>query len=99
MSLYLENHELLQIIKDSRRLGRIETLVDLGKTPEFISQNEAYRLFGEGVVKRWIQEGLIKRKKDGNNTSKIRLSRIELQDLAITNNRLTYLDSEERKQK
>lgn len=73
--------------------------IEKGDEKPFISQREAYRLFGTGVVKRWVQERLIKRKKDGSSTSTVRYDRIELEALARSSNRTTYIDSEERKKK
>lgn len=98
-TITLELFELKNLLQDANELGAKTVLIEFGKIPPFVSQSEAYRLFGEGRVKRWVKEGLIKRKKDGNNTSTVRYDRLELEILAKSNNRLTYLDSEERKQK
>lgn len=92
----LELFELKNLLSDAAEIGSVKTLVDLGVIPATLSKREAYRRYGEGVVKRWIEEGLIKVNKDGNNTSKCRLSRVELEILSRANNRLTYLSTAER---
>lgn len=97
MSITLEIYELRDLLRDANELGAVQALVSAGIVPEFISQRESYRLYGKGVVDRWVKEGLIRRHKDGNNTSKIRYSKIELETLAKSNNRLTYLTTNERK--
>lgn len=99
MEITLQKFELANLLRDASELAVKQYRIERGEEKPFISQSEAYRLFGEGVVKRWVKEGLIKRKKDGNNTSTVRYDRLELEILAKSNNRLTYLDSEERKQK
>lgn len=94
--LNLELYELKNLLCDVSEMASIKVLIELGQIPSFISKREAYRLYGEGVVKRWISEGLIKVQKDGNNTSKCRLSRFELEALSKANNRLTYKTTAER---
>lgn len=93
----IEIHELRSLLKDAAELGSLKTLIAVGQIPEMISQREAYKLYGEGVVKRWVKEGLLRRHKDGDATSKVRYSRIELDTLNRSNNRRTYLNTEERK--
>lgn len=91
--------EKKQLLIDVAEIVLKQYRIMKGEESSFISQREAYRLFGTGVVKRWVQEGLIKRKKDGSATSTVRYDRIELEALAKSSNRITYLDSEERKKK
>ncbi len=93
------NFELMNLLRDTAELAVKQYRIEKGEESSFISQREAYRLFGTGVVKRWVQEGLIKRKKDGSATSTVRYDRMELELLARSSNRITYLDSEERKKK
>lgn len=92
----IEFYELRQLLKDAAELGSLKTLIAVGNIPEMISQREAYKLYGEGTVKRWVKEGLIKRHKDGDATSKVRYSRIELDTINRANNRRTYLSTKER---
>lgn len=91
-----ELFQLKNLLSDAAEVATIKTLVSLGHLSPTLSKREAYRTYGEGVVKRWIAEGLIKVHKDGNNTSKCRLDRVELETLARSNNRLTYLSTAER---
>ena len=93
------NHEYLKALRDVADITLKQYRIEKGEEKPFISQREAYRLFGTGVVKRWVQEGLIKRKKDGGATSTVRYDRMELELLAKSSNRITYIDSEERKKK
>lgn len=95
----IELFELKNLIKDAAEVATIKTLIEVGQLPPFLSKREAYKKYGEGVVKRWISEGLIKVQKDGNNTSKCRLDRIELESLSRANNRLTYKTTAERQKK
>lgn len=99
MEITLQKYELANMLRDASEIAVQRYRIERGEERPFVSQREAYRLFGEGTVKRWVQEGLIKRKKDGNKTSTVRYDRLELEILSKSNNRLTYLDSEERKQK
>lgn len=87
----IELYQLTNLLNDAADLAVTKALVDLGKLPSFISRREAYRRYGEGVVKRWIEEGLIEVHKDGENTATCRLSVVRLEALSKANNRLTYL--------
>lgn len=92
----IEIFELRNLLKDAAELGATKALISVGQIPEMISQTDAYKLYGESVVKRWVREGLVKRHKDGDATSKVRYSRIDLDLLARSNNRATYLPTKER---
>ena len=92
----IELYQLTNLLSDAADLAATKVMVTLGKYPETVSRREAYRRYGEGVVKRWIQEGLIEVKKDGDNTSKCRLDLVRLEALSKANNRVTYLSTAER---
>ncbi|SHE69530.1 hypothetical protein SAMN05444405_102310 [Bacteroides luti] len=94
--MQFELFELKNLLSDAAEIASVKILVELGHLPATLSKREAYRKYGEGVVKRWISEGLIKVRKDGNSTSKCRLNRMELETLSKANNRLTYKSTAER---
>lgn len=82
--------ELSFIIKKSVKAGVNLALTELGMKKAYFSKAEAYRVYGRKLVDRWLREKLIKRVKDGTNTSNIRLSRIELEAVAMTSNRMSW---------
>lgn len=92
----IEQFELRALLKDAAEIGATKALIAVGEIPEMISQREAYKLYGESIVKRWVKEGLVKRHKDGGATSRVRYSRIDLELLSKTSNRATYLNTDER---
>lgn len=61
-----------------------------GLIQPYISLNQAHKLYGTGTVNRWIKEGLITPIRDGSNTSKYRIKRSEIEEVAITENRASY---------
>jgi hypothetical protein len=63
---------------ESASMGAEIALNRLGLIKDEISQREAFRLFSEGKVRSWINQGLIGRVKTGNLNSKATFSRIEL---------------------
>lgn len=95
--MQIELFELKNIIQDTAELTATAMLVKSGKLSSVLSKREAYREYGEGVVNRWIAEGLIQVRKDGNNSAKCRLNRVELESIAKANNRITYITTAERK--
>lgn len=81
---------------DAAELGAKKALQDAGVIKPFLKLKEAYRLYGESQVKRWLKEGLINPIKDGNNNAMVRINRIEIEALSKDNNRVTYLTTLER---
>lgn len=88
----IELYQLKNIMMDMAEIGYKKALKEMGQLKPFLSKNEASKLFGRKTVERWIREGLIEAHKDGNNTSTIRLDRLELEALAKASNRATYGD-------
>jgi hypothetical protein len=82
---------------DAAQVGATKALCEVGQIKPFLKLREAYRKYGEGTVKRWITEGLIEVKKDGNRTSSVRIDRIQIETISRASNRTTYLTTEERK--
>ena len=66
----LEIYELKNLLADAAEIGATKALVKVGALSETVSRREAYRQYGEGVVKRWIEEGILEVRKDGGHTSK-----------------------------
>lgn len=64
------------------RIGAEIALAKLGLIKDEISQNEAYRLFGESNVRSWLNEGLVRKVKPGTGrNAKSYYSRIELETI------------------
>jgi len=57
------------------------------KLKPYLSKTEAYELYGRRNVDFWLKKNLVKEIKDGDNTAKIRIDRIELEIVAATSNR------------
>ena len=78
----MSDQELLQHKRDLidiAEMGARKAISRLGLIKDEISQREAYRQFGEGRVKVWIQRGLCKRVKIGERNAKTTYSLIELE--------------------
>ena len=61
------------------------TLEQLGVLQPFMSQAEAFKMYGRGKVERWTKEGWINPVHDGT-ASKKRFGRLELISCARNNN-------------
>jgi hypothetical protein len=96
MKYIFEDFELRALIVDAMEIAKIGTRIAEDKEHSFISERQAFKLFGSGFVQRWTKEGLITPIKDGNASSKKRYNRMELEVLAKTSNRSTYLPVKER---
>ncbi len=89
-NILISERELRLLIEGAVKAGVNLALTELGMVKAYLSKAEAYKVYGRKQVDRWISEKLIDPIKDGTNTSKIRLSRIELESISLTSNRMSW---------
>ena len=70
--------EQKNLIMESAALGASIALNRLGLIKDEISQREAFRVYGESLVRTWLNRGWITRIKPGAGITKVTYSRIEL---------------------
>jgi len=87
--------EFIRALQYAAELGGLRALEMAGLSKPFLKMREAKRMFGPQLVTRWIKEGLINPVKDGDRSSSIRINRIEIEAVARTANRSTYMTLEE----
>ena len=84
MTFTLELHELKKLCADMAALGVATYQKEQAPANDLISQREAYRLFKEVRVKRWLEKGLVRTRRTGSSANSKRFySRAEL--LAVSN--------------
>lgn len=69
--------------------------VECGLRKPYLSLNQAYKKYGRKTVNRWADEKLISIIKDGTGTSKCRIKREEIELVAATSNRASWLEHHE----
>ena len=75
----LELYELKNLCMEMAELGAANYVRQTSPGEDLVSQREAYRLFQETRVKRWVSKGLVSGTRCGSsNRSKILYSRAEL---------------------
>lgn len=79
--------EFRNALIDAAELGARKALEEVGIAKPYLKLREAQRLYGQSAVNRWIKDGLIKVVKDGNRNSSVRISRIQLETVAMVSNR------------
>lgn len=82
--------EFVKTLEAAAKVASVQALVSAGVIKPYVSVREAYRMYGEGTVERWCREGVIKKIKDGEGNSKIRISRVQLEAAAETQNRAEW---------
>lgn len=87
--------QYLRDLRDAHDMGYLYCLVETRQISPDISMREAGKLYGPAVVRRWIDEGLIKVRQDGPGC-KIRISRIELEEVSRASNRAQFMTVVER---
>jgi hypothetical protein len=86
--------EFRNALIDAAEIGARKALEQAGLIKPYMKLREAYRQYGEAIVKRWIQEGLIKTIKDGERNASVRISRTQIETIAMTCNRASYLSKQ-----
>ena len=78
----LSAHDLLKLVSEVARLASIKTLIQTGTIKPFLKKAEAYRLYERRKIEKWISDGLLTPRKDGNQSAAWRLDRFEIELLA-----------------
>lgn len=86
----MDYRTLSHLMKEAAEYGIKAALVETGQISPYLSKMQAYKLYGRGLVNRWVKEGLVKPTRDGAG-SKWRYDRRELELVARTNNVATFL--------
>lgn len=79
MQITLELYELKNLCSEMAELGAANYVKQTKPSVDLISQREAYRLFQESRVKRWVQKGFITGRRGGSSAnSKVLYSMADL---------------------
>jgi len=70
----MERQHLLQA---GAELGAMIALIKTGQLKPYITKAEAARLYGRKNIERWLNEGLLTPRKDGNHSAGWRIDRLE----------------------
>ena len=87
---------LASMLQDAAELGSMATLSKYGLIKPYMSKFQAQKIYGRCIVDRWIKEGLITPRKDGQSKDKWRIDRNEIEAVAKACNRPSYLTVVER---
>jgi len=93
----MEHRELVRLLKNAVTVGAEKALIENVALPEYLGKADAYRLYGRSNVDRWINEKLIHLESSGGKINKQVIKRKQLDSVAETSNRITYLSVAERK--
>lgn len=75
----LELYELKTLCSEMAELGAANYIKQTKPCIDLVSQREAYRIFQEGRVKRWVQKGIVSGSRGGSSkNSKVLYSMAEL---------------------
>ncbi|WP_214228597.1 hypothetical protein [Pedobacter sp. B4-66] len=90
MVVQIDLYKLEGLLQDAANLGATKALTDAGVLKPYLSKAEAYRIYSRRLIDRWLKENLLIPEKDGDGGAKIRLSRVRLEVLARTSNRVSW---------
>lgn len=82
MKITLDIQELRSICKDMSELGAAQYVRKTKPAVDLMSQREAYKMFGESRVKRWVAAGMVKAMRSGETQrSKLLYSMADMMSL------------------
>jgi hypothetical protein len=81
--------ELMVVLANATEEGTEKVLEATCIRPDHLSKSKAYRIYGRSNVDRWLTERLIK-------ISNKKFDRLQLEAIAASSNRMTYLPVAER---
>lgn len=79
MNILLTDHQLGILLRDAAEMGAKLVLSRIGKIKPYLNKSEAFRRYGRKNIERWIDQGLITPRKDGNQSAAWRIDRIEVE--------------------
>ena len=65
------------LLQAGAELGAIIALIKTGKLKPYITKAEAFRLYGRKNIERWLADGLLTPRKDGDHSAAWRIDRLE----------------------
>ena len=94
--MLMKLNELSSLLKMAVTAGTDKALAGNCQLSYRVTKSEAYRLYGRNNVDRWLIEGLIDLTSVSSSISKRTLDRQQLESVAESCNRVTYLPVAER---
>lgn len=91
MNILLTNHQLGILLRDAAEMGAKLTLSKTGKIKPYLNKSEAFRRYGRKNIERWIDQGLITPRKDGNQSAAWRIDRIEVEAIRKSLDVMLYI--------
>jgi len=91
MDIQISKHKMSLLIQKAAEMGAKLALAQTGRIKPYLKKSEAFSLYGRKNIERWIDEGLITIRKDGNHSAQWRICRIELDAVAKSGLLLKYL--------
>ena len=64
-------------LQTGAELGAMIALIKIGTLKPYITKAEAFRRYGRKNIERWLDDGLLTPRKDGDNSAGWRIDRLE----------------------
>ncbi|PYF74575.1 hypothetical protein [Pedobacter nutrimenti] len=91
MNILLTDHQLGILLRDAAEVGAKLVLSRTGKIKPYLNKSEAFRRYGRKNIERWIDQGLITPRKDGNQSAAWRIDRIEVEAIRKSLDAMLYI--------
>jgi hypothetical protein len=89
---YSTERQLYSFVTDCIKAALTEYTAATGAKQPYMSKRKAFATYGQGVVERWVREGLVAVNKDSVGNFKARLSVAELSKAAAASNYASFFN-------
>jgi hypothetical protein len=90
MNILLTSHQLGMLLRDAAEIGANLALSKTGRIKPYLNKSEAFRLYGRKNIERWIEQGLITSRKDGDHSAMWRIDRTEAEAIRKSLDAMLY---------
>lgn len=91
MIIQMTDHQLGMLLRDAAEMGANLALSSIGKLKPYLTKSDAFRAYGRKNIERWIDQGLITPRKDGNQSAPWRIERIEVEAIRKALDTILYI--------
>ncbi|SDF95030.1 hypothetical protein SAMN05421827_102224 [Pedobacter terrae] len=91
MNILLTDYQLGILLRNAAEMGAKLVLSRTGKIKPYLNKSEAFRRYGRKNIERWIDQGLITPRKDGNQSAAWRIDRIEVEAIQKSLDAMLYI--------
>lgn len=82
MEIQINIYTLERLLAEAAEMGARVALSRIGKLKPYLKKSEAFKIYGRCNVEKWIDQGLVTARKDGDHSASWRIEWLEIESIA-----------------